>query len=60
MDHETVATEDGSESEAALLEGYRQMAADQEQEKEAEEWTEALVGDILDGDSGILPAPEPE
>jgi len=31
--------------EAALLEGYRQMAADQEQEAEAEEWTEGLIGD---------------
>jgi hypothetical protein len=28
-----------------LLEGYRQMAADQEQEAEAEEWTEGLIGD---------------
>jgi hypothetical protein len=31
--------------EAALLEGYRQMAADQEQESKAEEWTEGLIGD---------------
>ncbi len=31
--------------EAILLEGYRQMAADQEQEAEAEEWTEGLIGD---------------
>jgi hypothetical protein len=31
--------------EAALLDGYRQMAADQEQEAEAEEWTEGLIGD---------------
>jgi hypothetical protein len=31
--------------EASLLEGYRQMAADQEQEAEAEEWTEGLIGD---------------
>jgi hypothetical protein len=60
MDRETRPAHDKWESEAALLEGCRQMAADQEQEKEAEEWTEALVGDILDGDSGILPAPEPE
>jgi hypothetical protein len=28
-----------------LLDGYRQMAADQEQEAEAEEWTEGLIGD---------------
>jgi hypothetical protein len=31
--------------EAALLDGYRQMAADQEQEAEAEEWAEGLIGD---------------
>jgi hypothetical protein len=31
--------------EAKLLDGYRQMAADQEQEAEAEEWTEGLIGD---------------
>jgi hypothetical protein len=29
-----------------LAEGYRLMAADREREAEAEEWTEALVGDI--------------
>ncbi|MGA9670176.1 MAG: hypothetical protein WBQ94_13265 [Terracidiphilus sp.] len=46
MDRETAATEDTSESEAALLEGYRQMAADQEQEKEAEEWTEHILFEI--------------
>jgi hypothetical protein len=28
-----------------LLDGYRQMAADQEQEVEADEWTEGLIGD---------------
>jgi predicted CopG family antitoxin len=37
-------------SEAALLEGYRQMAADAEGEAEASEWVEALIGDAaLDG-----------
>jgi hypothetical protein len=30
----------------ALAEGYRLMAADRAREMEAEEWTEALVGDI--------------
>jgi hypothetical protein len=30
---------------AALLQGYQQMAADQEQEAEAEEWAEGLIGD---------------
>ena len=33
------------EREAKLLDGYRQMAADQEQEAEAEEWVEGLIGD---------------
>lgn len=33
------------ELQAKLLDGYRQMAADQEQEAEAEEWTEGLIGD---------------
>jgi len=31
--------------EDALLEGYRQMAADQEHEVEAQEWVEGLIGD---------------
>jgi len=31
--------------EATLLDGYRQMAADLEQEAEAEEWVEGLIGD---------------
>ena len=31
--------------DAMLLEGYRQLAADEEQESEAEEWIEGLVGD---------------
>lgn len=30
---------------AALLEGYREMADDQEHEYEALEWCEALIGD---------------
>jgi len=29
-----------------LAEGYRLMAADREREVEADEWTEALIGDI--------------
>ncbi len=45
MDRETAATDDTSESDAALLGRYRQMAADQEQEKEAEEWTEHILFD---------------
>jgi len=40
------AAEDARNSAAAsLVEGYRLMAADQEQEAEAEEWTEGLIGD---------------
>ena len=31
----------------ALLAGYREMAADSVQEKEAEDWCEALIGDAL-------------
>jgi hypothetical protein len=33
-------------SEAALEEGYRQMAADGIREQEAEEWSQALIEDI--------------
>ena len=32
-------------SEAALLEGYRQMAADAAGEQEATEWVDALIAD---------------
>jgi predicted CopG family antitoxin len=31
-----------------LLEGYRAMAADEEYEREAQEWMEGLVGDVAD------------
>lgn len=31
-----------------LEEGYRQMAADEEQEAEALEWIEATIGDVAD------------
>ncbi len=31
--------------EAELLAGYRELAADREQEAEAEEWSEGLIGD---------------
>ena len=31
-----------------LAAGYRQMAADEEREREAEEWVEGLTGDIAD------------
>jgi hypothetical protein len=32
----------------ALVEGYRAMAADEEYEREAQEWVENLAGDIAD------------
>lgn len=35
----------GRVRQAALAEGYRQMANDRERETEAEEWTEGLIGD---------------
>jgi hypothetical protein len=50
MDHECNAHEPGQTSAHALSEGYRQMAADREQEAEAEEWVGALIGDGLDVD----------
>jgi hypothetical protein len=50
MDYDTAAHERGEWSQADLAEGYRQMAADREQELEAEIWTVALVGDILEVD----------
>lgn len=31
-----------------LVEGYRAMAADEEYEREAEEWVENLTGDVAD------------
>jgi hypothetical protein len=41
------AARGASQTKQALLEeGYRMMAADREREAEAEEWTEALIGDL--------------
>ena len=34
--------------EERLLAGYREMAADQQREVEAEEWTEGLIGGAAD------------
>jgi predicted CopG family antitoxin len=31
-----------------IVEGYRAMAADEEREREATEWSENLVGDVAD------------
>jgi hypothetical protein len=35
-------------SDEELLRGYQATAADEEREKEAHEWSEALIGDGLD------------
>ena len=32
----------------SLDEGYRAMAADEESEREAREWSEGLIGDVAD------------
>ena len=40
------AHETSQAKQATLAEGYRLMAADRAREAEAEEWTEALIGDI--------------
>jgi hypothetical protein len=45
MKNETDAIEASEEGQTVLNEGYRQMAADRDQEVLAEEWTEALIGD---------------
>jgi len=37
-----------SPEESGLEEAYREMAADVEHEREAEEWCEALIGDVAD------------
>ena len=34
--------------EDAFEEGYRAMAADEEREREAAEWSEGLIGDVAD------------
>ncbi|MGO9318283.1 MAG: hypothetical protein ACLPXT_08610 [Terracidiphilus sp.] len=46
MDRDTDTHESSQAKEAALVEDYRQMAADREWEAEAEGWVEALIGDI--------------
>lgn len=40
------AKEASQAKHASLAEGYRLMASDRDREREAEEWTEALVGDV--------------
>jgi hypothetical protein len=53
MDYDNAANERSEWTQADLAEGYREMADDREHEIEAEEWTEALIGDILEGDPAI-------
>ena len=47
MDREDGAQAARRMSQAALTEGYRQMADDTEHEMEAEEWAEAMIGDAF-------------
>jgi hypothetical protein len=54
MNPKNAANETSPISQGALAEGYRQMAADIEHEVEADEWAEALVGDILEADRGSV------
>ena len=46
MDRDDVTNGADELSKADLAEGYRHMAADREQEMEAEEWTEGLISDV--------------
>lgn len=50
MNHETDLIEKNEKYRAVLVEGYRQMAADRDQEALAHEWAEALIGDVSDLD----------
>ncbi len=43
MDEEPAAPVASQETQDALAEGYRQMAASRERELEAEEWTEQVL-----------------
>ena len=46
VDRRTDGDENSRASQEALEEEYRQMAAETEREMDAEEWAEALIGDI--------------
>jgi hypothetical protein len=37
---------DNANETSSLRESYAEMAADQPREREAEEWSEALIGDV--------------
>jgi hypothetical protein len=43
-----MAEELSNSQEGGLLAGYREMAADQQGEAEAHEWSEGLIGDAGD------------
>jgi len=53
MDHKSAEYETTKRNQAALVEGYKLMAADVEHEAEAAEWAEALVGDLLNEEEEI-------
>jgi hypothetical protein len=46
VEQNSVGDDNSRASQEALEEEYRQMAADREREIEAEEWIEALIGDV--------------
>jgi len=50
MDQDSAVPKTGQTGHADLAEGYRRMAADAEHEMEAQEWAEALIGDVSDVD----------
>jgi hypothetical protein len=52
MNHEADAIKARRGSQAALAEGYRQMAGDRDQEAKAVEWTEVLIGDTWEVGEG--------
>jgi hypothetical protein len=56
MDREITVHETSLTRQADLTEGYRQMAADREQEAIAEVWVEALIADVAtDEGYGLQP-----
>jgi hypothetical protein len=47
MDSDSAERKTNQTSQTDLAEGYSQMVADAEHEKEAEEWAEGLIGDAF-------------
>jgi len=45
MDHNTAIPGKSETNKSDLVDSYRQMAADQERELEAQEWTESILFD---------------